>query len=133
MISSVMSRLLFVLLSPGIEGVGQVCVRLGMFWVSCSFFSFLHLVNSLKLFLCNVGVVDRNLRGFTKSDLHEVLATVAAGEIAKILAKILVATLVRSSSTAAIVIIDFMGTNLLALARSVNIVVKTGVNAAIAT
>lgn len=87
----------------------------------------------MKLFLCKVGVVDRNLRGITNSELQDVLATVAAGEMAKILANILVATLVRSSSTAAMVIIDFIGTKLLALTRSVDIVVNTGVNAAIAT
>lgn len=105
----------------------------GWLGVRCSFCSFLGLLNSLTLFLCKVGVVDRKLRGFTNSELHGVLATVAAGQMAKILANILVATLVRSSSTAAIVMMDFIGTKLLALSRSVKIVVKTGVNAAIAT
>lgn len=94
---------------------------------------FFRVLNSLTLLVCNVGIVDRTLRGVTKSRLHRVLKTVAAGQFAKVLANAFVAYTIRDSSTAAIVAISFIGTNLLALTRTVSIVVNTGVNAAFAT
>ncbi len=93
----------------------------------------LALVKSINLFLCKVGLVDRNLRGTTNSELHGVLTVVAGGHFLNTLANVFVATLIRDSSTAAIVVMDFIGTKLLSLKRSVTIVVKTGIKAAIAT
>lgn len=47
---------------------------------------FLGLVNSLMLLVCNVGAIDRTLRGLANKRLHRVLNTVAAGHFAKLLA-----------------------------------------------
>lgn len=88
--------------------------------------------NNLNLLLCNVGLVNRKLRLTTKSHLGRLLRGVAGGHFLTMLINFLVAALVRDSSTAAIVIINFIGANLVGLARTVNIVVNTGVNAAAA-
>lgn len=94
---------------------------------------FFELVKTLTLLVFNVGAVDSDLRGVTKPRLHRILKAVAAGHLANVLSNALVATTMRSSATAAIVAMSFMGTNLLALTRTVSIVVNTGVNAALAT
>ncbi len=109
----------------GCRGGGQnVCV---------SVFSILALVNNLYLFLFNVSRVKRTLRHHTNKTLHAVLNGLAKGGTLNFLANLTIATIVRDSSTAAIVIINFIGSNLVALARTVDIVVNTGINAAVAT
>ncbi len=118
--------------------VGLVIVRGGACWSLegggvVAVLRVFALLKTLNVFLCKVGLVDSKLRGTTNSGVHNFLSTVASGPFGEIVAKLKVASVVRSSSTAAMVIIDFIGTNLLALMRTVNIVVKTGVKAAIAT
>lgn len=91
------------------------------------------LLNNLTIFVCKVGVVDRYLRGTTKRGVGGVLSLLAEGPMVKTLTKVLIATMLRDSDTAAIVTVNFMDTKLVALPRTVSVVFNTGVNAAVAT
>lgn len=90
------------------------------------------LLNKVTLFLCNVSVVNTNLRGLTNNGVRNILRGLASSALGNIVFNALVANIVRSSTNAIIVYINLMGSNVVALARSMNIVVNTGVNAAIA-
>ncbi len=79
----------------------------------------LNLLNNLSLFLCKVRVVDGNLRSTTNGGVGQVLRGLASGEFLNMLINTKVATMVRSSSTAAIVIMNFMGSNVVALGRTI--------------
>lgn len=96
-------------------------------------FSFFSVLNKLTLFLCNVGLVNGELRGLSNNGLRHVLRGVASGACGNILLNYTMATVVRSSSTMAIVTINFMGSKVVRLSETVNIVVNTGINAATAT
>ncbi len=87
----------------------------------------------MTLFLLNVGFVNSKLGGTTKRGVGHILTVYANGQFSTVTTKANIAVTVRSSSTAAIVAVNFIGTNLVALARTVKIVFNTGVKAAIAT
>lgn len=91
------------------------------------------LFNNLTLFLCNVSTLDRDLRATTNDHLGDLLTTIANDPIQNILTKTTIATMLRDDSTIAIVILNFMDTNLLALQRTIPIVFNYGVKAAVAT
>lgn len=93
----------------------------------------LTLLNNLTVFLCKVGLVKSKLTGITNKGLRQVLRALASGPVETILLKVNIATIVRSSSTAAIVIINFMGSKVVGLSRIIKVVVNTGVNAAMAS
>ncbi len=88
---------------------------------------------NLTLFFVNVGCVASNIRTATNGELHTVVTTIASGHLTNYTANIFIADVIRSSSLAAILLIKLMGTNIVSLRRSVNIVLNTSVKAAIAT
>lgn len=98
-----------------------------------SLFVILRLLYNLTLFLFNVGSVNSNLRDLSNNGLRGALRGVAGDAVGKFVLNTTIATIVRSSSTAAIVIINFMGSKVVGLHRTVNVVVNTGINAAVAS
>lgn len=92
----------------------------------------LSLLDKMTLFLFNVSLVNSNLGVITKGGLRTFLCQVAGAPLGKITLNANIADIVRSSSTAAIVIVNFIGSNVVGLGRTVNVVVKTGVKADVA-
>lgn len=92
----------------------------------------LALLDNITLFLCKVSLVKSKLGHITKGRLRLMLCGLAGAPVGNMLLKAVIATVVRSSSTAAIVIIKFMGSKVVGITRTVKVVVKTGVNADIA-
>lgn len=92
----------------------------------------LSLLDKITLFLCKVTLVKSDLGGITNGGLRLVLCGLAGSPVGKLLLNAIMATVVRSSSTAAIVIMKFMGSNVVGITRTVKVVVNTGVKADVA-
>ncbi len=91
------------------------------------------LVNKLMFFLFNVGMVSNKLRAVTNNGLRQAVGGIASGSLLNFFLNTKVAVTVRSSSTVGIVLINLMGSNVIRFAGAFNVVVNSGINAALAT